>query len=255
MTARLLGTLLAAAAHVLLGVTVWYLFPFLMHGPAIKGEDAALRWWYWDSLLILQFGLSHSLLLLVPVRDRLERYIPRALYGCFFTLVTCLSLLFFIWAWSPCPLIVWELTGGWKLAVNGAYVLSWVALLYSLSLDGWGFQTGWTPYWAWVRGQGPPRRQFRERGAYRIIRHPVYLSFLGQVWFTPIMTLDRALLVGLLTAYIFLGSYLKDQRLIFYLGDVYRRYQARVPGYPLAWGPLGRVSLLAPEVVSPLAKQ
>jgi hypothetical protein len=247
--------MLAATAHIFLAVTVWYLFPFLMHAPAINDESAVSSWWYWDSLLILQFGLSHSLLLHVTVRDKVECYIPRALYGCLFTLITCLSLLFLIWAWTPCPAIIWELTGAWKLAVNGAYVLSWVALLYSLSLDGWGFQTGWTPYWAWVRGRPTPRRRFQERGAYRIVRHPVYLSFLGQIWFTQIMTLDRALLVGLLTTYIFLGSYLKDRRLIFYLGDAYRRYQARVPGYPLAWGPLGRVSILGPETAAPLAKQ
>ena len=55
------------------------------------------------------------------------------------------------------------------------------------------------------------------------------------------MTLDRALLTGLLTTYIFIGSCLKDRRLLFYLGDRYRRYQAHVPGYPLAPGPLGRV--------------
>jgi hypothetical protein len=30
--------------------------------------------------------------------------------------------------------------------------------------------------------------------------------------------------------------------LLFYLGDTYREYQARVPGYPLAFGPLGRIA-------------
>ena len=30
----------------------------------------------------------------------------------------------------------------------------------------------------------------------------------------------------------FVGSCLKDQRLAFYLGDTYREYASRVPGYP-----------------------
>jgi methanethiol S-methyltransferase len=92
------------------------------------------------------------------------------------------------------------------------------------------------------------------RGAYRLLRHPVYLCFLGQVWLTPVVSADRALLNVLFTAYIFLGSYWKDRRLVHYLGDVYRGYQARVPGYPLVGvGPLGRVPL-SPGAVTAAAR-
>src|SRR5262249_53311044 len=146
-----------------------------------------------DGLLILQFAVLHSALLYPAVRDRFERCLPRALFGCFFTLATCFSLLLLIAAWKSCPVIVWQFDGSAKLAVQSAYVLSWVALFCSLSVDGFGFQTGWTPFWAWVRGHPAPRRRFNARGPYRLLRHPVYLSFLGQVWFSPLMTFDRVL--------------------------------------------------------------
>jgi hypothetical protein len=69
----------------------------------------------------------------------------------------------------------------------------------------------------------------------------VYLSFLGLIWFTPRMTLDHALLTAIWTAYVFVGSVLKDRRLEFYLQDEYRQYAARVPGYPgMFLGPLAR---------------
>jgi hypothetical protein len=239
---RFFGMGLGLASHVLLLVTVWFLFPFLMGGRTVDEAQAAPWWWVFDSLLVVQFGVLHSLLLLPAARNRLEKLIPSRLYGCFFTLTTCISLLVLILAWQTSPIIFWQFTGLAATAINVAYLLCWAALLYSLSLSGFGFQTGWTPFWAWARDQKPPRRVFEVRGAYRLLRHPVYLSFMGQVWFTPTMTLDRALLTGLLTAYIFLGSYLKDQRLLLYLGDVYREYQARVPGYPVVgFGPLGRV--------------
>jgi len=42
--------------------------------------------------------------------------------------------------------------------------------------------------------------------------------------------------------YIFVGSVLKDRRLLRFLGPIYRDYQARVPGYPgMPFGPLARV--------------
>jgi methanethiol S-methyltransferase len=249
---RFFGLGLGLGSQVLLVVTVWYLFPFLMGGE-VAGAQATALWWGTDILLVAQFGLLHSLLLLPAVRNRLETIIPGWLYGCFFTLTTCVSLLLLILAWAVSPIVLWQFTGLGATAVHVAYLLCWVALLYTLSLSGFGFQTGWTPFWAWVRGEKPPRRVFEVRSAYRLMRHPVYLSFMGQVWCTPVMTLDRALLTVLLTAYIFLGSYLKDRRLLFYLGDVYREYQARVPGYPVVGlGPLGRVAKERRLVPSPL---
>ena len=136
-----------------------------------------------------------------------------------------------------------------------AFGLSWAALLYSLSLTGLGYQTGLTHWLYWLRRQRLPRREFEPRGAYRWLRHPVYLSFLGLVWFTPRMTLDHALLTGVWTVYIFVGSYLKDQRLAHYLGERYRAYQRRVAGYPLLpWGPLGKLRT-RPAAVTPVPAQ
>lgn len=116
------------------------------------------------------------------------------------------------------------------------------ALFCSLHLTGLGYQTGWTTWRLWMRGEKIPPREFSPRGAYRLLRHPVYLRFLDLIWFTPVLTFDRALLVAIWPPYIAIGSYLKDRRLVYYLGDRYRRYQADVPGYPgLIFGPPARI--------------
>ncbi len=75
----------------------------------------------------------------------------------------------------------------------------------------------------------PPVRPFVPQSVYRFLRHPVYLSFLGLVWLVPVVTLDRAVLIGFWTVSISVGSVLKDRRLLFYVGDEYRREQADVP--------------------------
>jgi protein-S-isoprenylcysteine O-methyltransferase Ste14 len=162
------------------------------------------------------------------------------------------SLLLTIEAWRPSPVTFWRLHGSARLAVSTAFLLSWAALFYSLSLTGLGYQTGWTPWWAWLRRRSLTRSWRQPRGAYRFFRHPIYASFLGLIWFTPTMTLDRAILLAVWTVYIFVGSYLKDRRLVHYVGDPYRHYQARVPGYPLfVFGPLAKIPLqehMAPEL-------
>jgi hypothetical protein len=234
---RKLGIAFGLATHVLFGVTVWYLFWFLKDGTA-EGAGTLL----WDSLLAFQFGLIHSLVLCPPARRLLAAWFPAGLYGCIFCTITCLSLLLTFACWRASPMVIWTLAGWPRTMIQAAFAGSWIALIYSLSLTGLGYQTGWTPFVYWARGQQSPPREFKPRGAYHLFRHPVYMSFLGLVWFTPRMTLDHAVLTGIWTAYIFYGSYLKDRRLIHYLGDSYRTYQARVPGYPLMpFGPLSKV--------------
>jgi len=233
------------STQVLFAVTVWQLYYFLEGlSPRDSAFARAVADWHWlwlDALLALQFGVLHSLLLLPTVRNRLERFVPNPQYGCFFCLISCFSLQLTMAGWQSVGGL-WELVGITRLLTRAAFVLSWPALLYSLYLTGLGYQTGWTPWWAWVRGRKPLRRQFVTHGAYRLMRHPIYLSFLGLVWLTPVMTLDRAVLGVIWTGYILIGSCLKDRRLLYFLGDAYRDYQARVPGYPFLWfGPLGKI--------------
>jgi protein-S-isoprenylcysteine O-methyltransferase Ste14 len=239
------------AAHALFALTVCRLFPFLegegwytgvfSARAAALGAGAGL-----NAVLAVQFAVVHSTFLLPATRRRLERWVPSAQYGCFFCLVTCLSLLLAIEGWQPSLPALWRLHGVARGVVFGGFLASWAGLFYSLHLTGLGYQTGWTPWWAWARRRPAPRRRFEPRGAYRVLRHPIYLSFLGLVWFTPAMTADRAVLTGIWTVYIFVGSCLKDRRLEHYVGDPYRRYQAEVAGYPfMPAGPLARRPLAA----------
>lgn len=242
------GIAFGVATHALFAVTVWHLVWFLAgHGPgagtAPGGGATTFRALTIDAMLAIMFAVPHSVLLLPAVRRSLTtRFVPSAFYGCFYCVVTCIALVTTIRAWQPSDVIVWAWPAPFGPWVTAAFVGCWGLLLYALHLTGLGYQTGLTPWLRWVRGLPQERREFRPCGAYCILRHPVYLSFLGLVWFTPIVTLDRAVLIMIWTAYIFIGSVLKDRRLAFFIGEPYRDYQAHVPGYPgMPFGPLARV--------------
>ena len=219
--------------------TVVQLFRFLAGTLSRPHAEA----WFGNSLLCLQFAVPHSLLLHPHTRRYLSRWIDGAFYGCFYCCVTCLSLWIVFTGWRSSDIVLVEVRGAAASIVTALFVSSWIALFYSLSLNGLGYQTGLTPWWYWLRRRPQPRRTFVERGAYRWFRHPIYLSFLVLLWFTPVVTLDRALLVAIWSVYIYLGSILKDRRLAYYLGSTYLEYAARVPGYPgISRGSLGRIS-------------
>ena len=238
---RILGTTFGVLTHALFGVVVWQLFWFLK-GPDVPAGHSGELWL--DALLAIQFAVPHSVLLLPSVRARLSSIVPDAFYGCFFCVVTSLSLLLLLANWQSSAVVIWQASGTVRFIVQAAFFASWAALFYSLSLTGLGYQTGWTPWWHWLRRKALGPRTFKPRSAYLLLRHPVYLSFLGLIWFVPVMTLDRAVLTGIWTVYIFFGSWLKDRRLVYYLGERYRQYQSVVSGYPgMLIGPLGRVAI------------
>jgi len=236
--ARLVGIIFGFGNQILFLITVWYLFWFLRDGAFNTNHDF---WILNDLALTIVFAVLHSLMLAPSTRSKLKAIIPNAFYGSFFSLVTCICLLALFFGWRTSPIMLWNAQGTTLNCIHACYYLSWIALLYSLALTGLGYQNGWTPFYYWLIQKPVPQRGFQTKGAYKYLRHPVYLSFLGLIWFTPRMSLDHALLTFIWTGYIFVGSVLKDKRLAHYIGNPYREYAHKVPGYPfMLIGPLSR---------------
>lgn len=248
---KLAGIAYGIATHLLFAVTVWHLFWFL-YGGAMPSTTQGL---WLNVVCALMFAVPHSLLLHPAIRGRLTHWISPAFYGLFFCNVTSITLLALIAVWPTSPQVVVCFTGLSRGLIRTGFYGSWVLMFYSLYLSGLGWQTGLAPWWSWVCSRPLPRREFQPRSLYRILRHPVYLGFLGLIWFNPTLTLDRLVLLVVWTTYIFVGSRLKDQRLVYFLGDRYREYQARVPGYPfLPVGPLARVPWKPGENTAPVPR-
>jgi len=195
----------------------------------------------WDVCWAMFFEIPHSILLLPAVNKRLRRSLPSELLACVHCIATCVSLLVLFEMWTTSSNFVWHFEGGSESAMLLGFYGSWIALFYSLYLTGMGYQTGLLPWLCWMRQVKPPIRKFEPKSLFRWMRHPVYLSFLGLIWFTPNMTLDHAVLTIVWTVYIYVGSYLKDKRLEHFIGQPYRDYSQQVAGFPIiGFGPWGR---------------
>jgi methanethiol S-methyltransferase len=225
---RFLGIACGILTHVVFFATLVPLYRFLRNDFAAAPEGSL---WI-DAAAALLFAVPHSILLHPATRRWITRRLRSEFYGLLFCFVTCVSLWLVFVVWRGSRSVVWAWPDRLRPVVEIGFFLSWLALFYGLSLTGLGFQTGLTPWWHWVKRRPLPRREFHPVGVYRYTRHPVYLSFLGLVWLTPVVTLDRAVLIGVWTVYVFVGSYLKDERLSRVLGEPYRQYRAEVPAYP-----------------------
>jgi methanethiol S-methyltransferase len=132
---RAIGVLFGVGTQLVFLLTVWRLFAFL------RGDVHPAGPIWLDYLLAGQFAVVHSLLLRPPVRKRLEARIGASFYGCLFALTTCGGLWLMFLFWRSSPQNLWNLTGWPIAAMDGAFYGAWVALFYSLWLNGLGYQT------------------------------------------------------------------------------------------------------------------
>ena len=183
----------------------------------------------WDVLLSLVFFVQHSAMLRKGARARLAALIPPVYQSAVYATASGIALLVVVMLWQPSTLRLFTLAPPWRHVAHGF-------TFAALALFIWGFRSlrsfdplGIRPLTGHLRSQPSQPCPFAVRGAYRLVRHPLYLAIIVLFWSNPDLTADRLLFDGLWTAWIVLGTLLEERDLVAELGDPYRSYRRSVP--------------------------
>jgi protein-S-isoprenylcysteine O-methyltransferase Ste14 len=199
-----------------------------------------------NGLILLSFFwlcwcAMHSMLIDRFVTDAVEHYLPnlyryyRLLYNSL-SLVTLIPLLLFTWKTGGEVVFSWT---GWWITVRILFLS--VALLlfragakrydvrYFLGLKQIQTGTGSTLLGA--------SEDFSDAGAFGIVRHPWYLGSLLFIWsIRSTYPWSVFLSTCILSAYLVLGTFLEERKIIAEYGGSYRDYQQRVSMlFPWKW--------------------
>lgn len=212
------------------GSLVLFMYFLLFGAPLsvsiVHSEPARLAW---DALLCLGFFLQHSGMIRRGVKDRITQRIPAACYPALYSIASGIALIALVLLWQPCDHFLFRLGAPWRW-------LSACAVLVAITGFIWGARSlrcfdpfGQLALEAGSRGGTPPPDAFVAEGAYRVVRHPLYLFMLVLIWSTPRFTTDQLLFNALWTLWIVVGARLEERDLVADFGEVYRRYQLSVP--------------------------
>ena len=228
---------MAVGCHILFLVTYAWLAAFVAGVPwpvsVDAGRDApALSAVAINLSLLALFGLQHSIMARPAFKQWWLCIVPAPLERSVYVFASCAVVWLMIWQWRTVPGIVWHVETGamrgllWCLFGVGWLMVPAVSLLIN-HFDLFGTRQAWLH----LQGRAYEPLPFRTPWLYRYVRHPLYIGWAIAFWATPTMSAGHLLLAGVLTVYMGAATVLEERDLVSHFGDVYRRYQARVPRF------------------------
>jgi methanethiol S-methyltransferase len=187
------------------------------------------------------FALHHSLLARASAKAWVTRVVPPELERSTYVWVASLLFLLVVLAWQPVPGFVYQVDG-WARWILYALQVSGVVLtllaaqaINPRELNGvqqaWRYGSAAQPAHsapAPPPASAPAPEPFVVRGAYGLVRHPIYLGWFLMVWPTPLMTGGRLTFAAISSFYLLIAIPWEERSLAQQYGDAYLRYTRQV---------------------------
>lgn len=221
----------ALVSYALFGVVFAWLAAFLLNlgdlrGPATRPAACAALI---NLVLILLFGIVHSVMARPGFKRIWTRIIPPAAERATYVLQSSLLLGLIIWKWQPIPMVIWQVEGPAVWIFYGALALGAVTIVIATFLLGHFEFVGLSQAWRCLRGMQTQSPTFRTPSLYRVVRHPLQLGLLIMMVATPVMTLGHLIFVAAMAIYMAIGLRFEERALLRDFGADYRAYQRDVP--------------------------
>lgn len=179
--------------------------------------------------LSMVFFCQHSIMIRRTFRERLTSLIADEFFNAFYAIVSALALfaVLILWQRIPDPLVTAGGMAHWLL--RGLFFMSLAGFHWGVTSLGSFDALGIKKIQRHMKNKQERPMPLKVTGAYRWVRHPLYLFSLLMIWSCPALTADRLLFNVLWTIWIVAATRLEERDLVHEFGRVYREYQAQVP--------------------------
>lgn len=184
-----------------------------------------------DTLLLLLFGVQHSVMARPAFKAWWTRFVPKPIERSTYVLATSAVLIAMYAFWMPVPERVWQFDGAVGTGLTVAYLGGVGLVLLSTFLIDHFDLFGLRQVVLHFRGRPYEEKRFVTPLLYRYIRHPLYVGWFLAFWMTPSMSAGHLLFALVMTSYVLVAIPMEESDLLDQLGEPYRRWRSRTPAF------------------------
>lgn len=182
-----------------------------------------------DGLLLLLFGMQHSVMARRAFKKWLKRFIPEQFERSIYVILSSTAFAVLFLFWQPLKQPVWSVThAGFAPLFYGLFAAGCLVLSHSVLVIGGADLLGFRHVGRSFRDENYVPLAFTTPGLYKYIRHPMMTGTLLVFWATPEMSVGHVLFAAAMTCYVLVGISLEERDLINLYGEQYRNYKQRV---------------------------
>ncbi len=214
-------------SYLILWLYPWDFMPYGVDKPMVK---LTANPWLVDILLILLFGLQHSLMARSFFKEGIMKRANEAIKMASYALASSIAVTLIVIFWQPIDGVLWEFESGLgHLVLTLIYIVGWVsAFAATFMIDHFGL-FGLSQGYRYLKGRDEPKPEFQIRYFYKYVRHPIQAGTMIGLFATPVMSYSHLLFSVGMGLYILIGLYFEEKSLVREFGDRYREYKRKVP--------------------------
>ncbi len=179
--------------------------------------------------LLSLFAIQHSGMARPAFKRWLTKFVPEPAERSTYVLLSTICFGLLMWQWAPVGGVIWNVTTNWlQITLMALYFSSWALLLFATFLIDHFDLFGLSQVTYALRNKERPEQSFVTPALYRIVRHPIYVGWLGIMWFTPTMTVTHLVFAVISSLYILAGIKLEERDLE-KVHPEYAQYKSKVP--------------------------
>ncbi len=182
-----------------------------------------------NTLLILFFGIQHSVMARKFFKRAITKLIPQYFERSFYVLVSNFAMTAMLFFWHPIAVPVWSIENTYiQILIYSVFAIGSIILVYSLWIIDFFEYIGFRQIYFYLKEKEYRALEFKTPTIYKYIRHPMYLGTLIVFWTTPQMTLGHLFFALGMTLYTFIGMVLEERDLQALYGKSYTKYMQTV---------------------------